>query len=639
MPSTSTNFEGLGNGFVGPSGTLTVTSAPSDSNGAVGPNQYFEIVNTSIAVFNKSGVAIYGPVATNTLFTGFGGLFQTDNQGDGTVVYDQLADRWVVTQFALAGAPPYLICVAVSTTGDPTGTYYRYSFQYTNFPDYPKLGVWPDGYYVTVNQFDSTGTTFLGPMVAALDRTRMLSGLSATQQTMPLSPSYGSLLPATLDGRTAPPAGSPEYVMALASSALDLWKFHVDWSNTANTTLTGPTALPVASYSEACAGSTGLTCIPQTGTTVQLDSLGDRLMYRLAYRNFGDHESLVTNHSVTAGSSTGVRWYEVRSPGSTPTLYQQGTYAPDSNFRWMGSVAMDASGDLAAGFSVSSSSLHPEIHYAGRLIGDPLGQLPQGEGTIINGAGSQTTSQGKALTRWGDYSSMALDPTDDCTFWYTNQYLTSNGAFNWHTRVGAFKFPSCVTPDFSISVSPSSQSVVQGSSTSYTVTISPSSTFNGAVQLSGSGLPAGAGATFSPNPATSTSTMTVTTSASTPTSTSTITVTGINGSLSHTAITTLAVTATNYSITGTVKDGTGTAVSGAWVYAYQGGAGAVCCTNVGAGVSDSNGNYSMTVPAGTYKFWINPPTPFSTQWYGGGDFTSATAVSVSGPTVVNIALH
>src|SRR5207253_11383077 len=192
-----------------------------------------------------------------------------------------------------------------------------------------------------------------------------------------------------------------------------------------------------------------------------------------------------------------------------------------------------ASGDLAAGFSVSSSTLHPEIHYAGRLAGDPLAQMPQGEGTVINGGGSQTVYRNHvALTRWGDYTSLALDPGDDCTFWYTNQYLTANGAFNWHTRVGSFKFASCVTPDFSLSVSPSSQNVVQGSSTTYMVTVAPSSTFNdGAVQLSGSGLPAGSGASFNPNPATSTSTMTVTTSSTTPTGSSTISDTGTNGNL------------------------------------------------------------------------------------------------------------
>jgi len=225
MPSTSSNFEGLGNGFTGPSGTFSMVGAPSDSNGAVGPNHYVEIVNRSYAVFSKSGAVLYGPVATNTLFSGFGGLCQTDNDGDGTVVYDQLANRWVVMQFAVSGSvPPYFLCIAVSTTGDPTGTYNRYSFSYANFPDYPKLGVWPDGYYITINQFDSTGTTFLGPVVEALDRTRMLNGLPATRQRVTLSTAYGSLLPASMDGPSAPPSGSSEYVMALATGALDMWK-------------------------------------------------------------------------------------------------------------------------------------------------------------------------------------------------------------------------------------------------------------------------------------------------------------------------------------------------------------------------------------------------------------------------------
>src|SRR5205807_4144125 len=197
------------------------------------------------------------------------------------------------------------------------------------------------------------------------------------------------------------------------------------------------------------------TCIPQTGTGQQLDSLADRLMYRLAYRNVGDHEALGVNHSVSAGSSVGVRWYELRVAGSSLTINQQGTYAPDSNYRWMGSIAMDHSGDMGLGFSLSGSSLHPEIHYTGRLASDPAGTMPQGEGTIINGAGSQTT---QSLSRWGDYSAIAVDPTDDCTFWYVNQYIPSNGAFNWKTRIGSFKFTGCGAPpptdDFSISASP-----------------------------------------------------------------------------------------------------------------------------------------------------------------------------------------
>src|SRR5207244_3440666 len=253
-------------------------------------------------------------------------------------------------------------------------------------------------------------------------------GQAATQQCFNTTTTYGGLLPADLTGTNLPPAGSPNYVLGLGatSSTLAFWKFHIDWTTPANSTFIGPTALAVASYSEAC-GFSG-TCIPQAGTTQRLDSLSDRLMYRLAYRNFGDHESLVVNHSVTAGSSCGVRWYEIRTPGTTPTVFQQGTYAPDSNYRWMGSVAMDQAGNIALGFSVSSSTLNPQIHYTGRLATSPAGVMDQGEGTIINGTGSQT---GSGLSRWGDYSSMTVDPSDDCTFWYTNEYIPSNGAFNW----------------------------------------------------------------------------------------------------------------------------------------------------------------------------------------------------------------
>src|SRR5207249_3979833 len=204
----------------------------------------------------------------------------------------------------------------------------------------------------------------------------------------------------------------------------------------ANSTLTGPLSIPVAGYTELCNGGT---CVPQAGTTQQLDSLADRVMYRLAYRNFGDHESLVVNHSVapTAGGG-GVRWYEIRSPAGTPTVYQQSTYAPDTRYRWMGSGAMDRVGDLAVGYSLSSATMNPAIAYTGRTPTDPLGTL-EAETILINGTGSQLSG----LKRWGDYSSMAIDPVDDCTFWYTTEYLTASGTFNWHTRVGTFKFANC----------------------------------------------------------------------------------------------------------------------------------------------------------------------------------------------------
>jgi hypothetical protein len=449
-PAPLLNFDGVGNGFTGPAGTFFVDSAPPDTNGDVGPNHYVQIVNTDFAVFNKSGTPIFGPVPINTLWSGFGGLCEVDNDGDPIAIYDPIADRWLISQFALAGADgvaiPFLECVAVSQTPDPTGAYNRYSFSYNSFNDYPKMGVWPDAYYTTFNFFNAAGTAFLGGEACAYDRTSMLAGAAATQQCFSVGTSFGGLLPADLDGARQPPAGSPNYVLSLGPNVTDttlaFWKFHVDWATPANTTLTGPTTLTVAQYTLACSSSASLTCIPQAGTTQQLDSLGDRLMFRLAYRNFGDHEALVANHSVVAGSSVGVRWYEIRSPGTTPTIFQQGTYAPDSNYRWMGSIAMDQSGNMALGFSLSGTTLHPGIHYTGRLAGDAAGTMAQGEGTFIGGAGSQTSG----LSRWGDYSMMAVDPTDDCTFWYTNEYIPSNGTFNWNTRIGSFKFPSCTTP-------------------------------------------------------------------------------------------------------------------------------------------------------------------------------------------------
>jgi hypothetical protein len=431
-PAVSSSFEGIGQGLAG----FTVRYAPPDTNGAVGPNHFVQTVNVSFAVFSKTGTVLYGPASINTLFAGFGGLCETDNDGDPSVVYDQLADRWVITQFAVFGANgssvPYLECIAVSTSGDPTGTYFRYSFPRSLFPDYPKLGVWPDAYYMSTNDF--SGNTFAGGTTWAFDRARMLAGAPATAQVFHLSSLYGGLLPASLDGKNPPPAGAPNYFLSLGTtSSLNLWKFHVDFANSANSTLTGPTSIPVAGYTELCNGGT---CVPQAGTTRLLDSVADRLMYRLAYRNLGDHESLVVNHSVAPTAGGGIRWYEIRSPADTPTVYQQSTYAPDTRYRWMGSAAMDKAGDIAVGYSLSSSTMNPAIAYSGRTPTDPLGTL-QAETILTSGTGSQLAS------RWGDYSSMAIDPVDDCTFWYTTEYLTANGTFNWHTRVGTFQFANC----------------------------------------------------------------------------------------------------------------------------------------------------------------------------------------------------
>ncbi|MCA1832939.1 MAG: hypothetical protein ABR548_00420 [Actinomycetota bacterium] len=596
-PATSTNFDGVGEPNV------SVNVAPPDTDGDVGPNHYVQIVNLSFAVFSKTGSFIYGPALTKTLWSGFGGGCQSNNDGDGTVKYDKSADRWIITQFSVS-TTPYLECVAVSTTGDPTGTYYRYAFSYSNFPDYPKLGVWSDAYYITFNLFNSSGTSFLGSEICAYDRSKMLIGAVATQQCKTTSSTYGGLLPSDIDGSTAPPAGSPNYILNVTANTLNLWKFHVDWATPANTTFAGPSAIGVAGFSEACGGGA---CIPQSGAfSGSLDSLGDRLMYRLAYRNFGDHESLVVNHSVTAGSSVGVRWYELRSPGSAPSVYQQGTYAPDSSYRWMGSAAMDHSGNVGLGYSVSSSSMHPGIRYTGHVTTDPLGVMGQGEGTLINGGGSQDFT----LDRWGDYASMSVDPTDDCTFWFTSEYLKSDGSFNWSTRIGSFKFASCstqTTPDFSLTASPSSQTVTQGGSTSYNVSVNPQNGFNGSVALSVSGLPANASGSFSPNPATSASTLSVATSASTPAGTYPLTITGTSGSLTHSTSVSLIVNATAQpDFTLSASPGSQTVVAGSsttYVITVNG-------TNGFAG----SVTLSLTgLPAGTsYSFGPNPTSASST---------------------------
>jgi hypothetical protein len=560
LPTLNSNFEGVGNGFTGPQGTFTVPAVPSDSNGSVGPNHYVDIVNNDFAVFNKNGMVIYGPVPINTLWAGFGGLCQTDNDGDPVVVYDRIADRWVLSQFAVTGAngttTPFLECVAVSQTGDPTGSYNRYSFAYSNFNDYPKMGVWPDAYYITFNMFGTS--SFSGAEVCAYDRAKMLAGQAATQQCFNVGTSYFGLLPSSLDGANPPPAGSPNYLLSLGTSVyavpvvppphtdLAFWKFHVDWTTPANSTLTGPTTVTVAGYTLPCNDAAG-TCVPQGGTAQQLDTLGDRMMFRMAYRNFGTHESLVVNNSVQVDATgrVGMRWYEIRSPGTTPTIFQQGTYAPnDSVFRWMGSIAMDQAGDMALGFSSSSTAIHPGITLTGRLASDASGTMGQGEDTFVVGAGSQfSVPSNNGDFRWGDYTAMAVDPSDDCSFWYTNQYLPSNGEFNWKTRIGAFKFPNCAANDFSISANPTSLSLAQGAGGSSSISTAQVRGSAETVALTVSGVPNGASASLNPSSVTAGGSSALAVNAGTAAiGTYTLTIIGTAASATHWTTVTLTVT-------------------------------------------------------------------------------------------------
>jgi hypothetical protein len=452
MPAPIVNFEGINN---------IDGVYPPDTQGDVGPNHFIQWVNLHFAIYSKTGVTLYGPAAGNTLWTGFGGPCETSNDGDPQTNYDHLADRWVMSQFALPNYPsgPYYQCFAVSTTPDPLGAWYRYAFvaSATKMNDYPKVGVWPDGYYLTVNQFTG-GASWGGLGVFIFERDQMLVGGVAREvyfDTGAVTLNYGGAVPADLDG-TPPAPGTPGYVaewddftwgMGDAADTMRIWEVHADWTNPANSTF-GLNAnydpnfkITTADVLPLCIGNRN--CIPQPGTLVKVDAIGDRLMQRLQYRNIGGVGKLTVNHTVDAGGGrAGVRWYQFTNPGTGWTMADEGTFAGlggDTDNRWMGAAALDVQGNMAVGYSVSSSTTYPSIRYNGRLAGDPAGTLGT-EATLIVGAGSQTGSVG----RWGDYSALLVDPADECTFWYTQEYFTTTGPAPWQTRIGSFKFPSCV---------------------------------------------------------------------------------------------------------------------------------------------------------------------------------------------------
>jgi len=414
--------------------------APPDTNGDVGPNHYVQSVNSSFAVYSKTGTKLYGPANINTLWSGFGGACQTRNDGDPIVLYDSMADRWLVSQFTAAS--PYYECVAISQTGDPLGAWYRYAFQLstTDFPDYPHLGVWPDGYYMSVNIF-LNGSSYGGPRPYVFDRAKMLAGQPATFQTTSaaLGSGVNPIMPADLDGATLPATGAPNVFVGFGST-MKLYKFAVNWTTPSATTWTQHATLAPAGFTALC--TTGRNCEPQRGTAQKLDGLGDRLMNRVAYRNLGTSESLLVSHAVMAGSSkrtqaAAMRWYEIRNPAATPSIYQQGTFSPDTTWRWMGSVAMDKNGGIGLGYSASSGTLYPSIRATGRLATDALGQMTQGESSLYAGTGFQN-----GVNRWGDYSNLSIDPVDGCTFWFTTEYNNSGG-WAWSTYIGSFKLPNC----------------------------------------------------------------------------------------------------------------------------------------------------------------------------------------------------
>jgi hypothetical protein len=471
--------------------------SPPDPNGAVGPNNVVTMANLHFQIFDKSGNSLFGPAANNTLWSGFGGDCQTDNAGDPVVLYDQLADRWILTQFTSSG-PTFFECVAVSQTSDPTGSYFRYAISTgNNFPDYPKGGVWPDAYYFSTREF-LNGATFVGVGAYALDRAQALAGNpnpTIVGFLAPPNPAYvvgDGLLPSTLDGQTPPPANSPNFYVGseddngpygAPSDALTVWKFHYDPNTPGNSSFTLTNTLPTQPFNSIlglCGGSRN--CIPQPSTANKIDHLGyrQRPLFRLAYRNFGTHESLVTNQSVSAGTGpngevSGVRWWELRDPNGSPVIFQEGTYAPgltDGIHRWMGSIAMNSLGDIALGYSASNTTVFPSVFYTARHDGDPPGQMTLGEGSIKDGTGSQTGS-----ARWGDYTALVPDPSDDTTFWYIDEYVPTTSAIGWRLRIGAFNLAGGPTPTPSPTATPSPTPTPSPTATATaTPTVTPSAT-------------------------------------------------------------------------------------------------------------------------------------------------------------------
>ncbi len=449
MPGPVVSFEGLSNA------DNPRMVSPPDPVGDVGLQHYVEMVNLTWAVYSKTGQRLYGPATLGSIWDGF--LADCErSSGDPIVLYDEIANRWLLSQFSTTG-PEYFNCVAISTTQDPLGSYYRYAFSTgPNFPDYPKYGVWPDAYYITTREFAPDDAESIG--VYAVDRRQMLTGnpdprMVGFNYATPRHLVGDGILPADLDGNRLPPPGSPGYFAGSMDSgyrpdgapfdALNVFQMKVDWSKPAASTFTHTASVPTGDFDSVFPCNPGSRdCIDQPDTSNEIDVLSyrQRPTWRLAYRNFGTHESLVTNQSVEARKGqAGVRWWELRNP-SHPVIHQEGTYAPDDGVhRWMGSAAMDSAGNLAVGYSVSNGKdVYPGIRYAGRLASDPAGELGQGEAVLIAGSGSQTGS-----ARWGDYTSLNVDPKDDCTFWYVNEYYETTSSRGWQTRIGAFRFPGC----------------------------------------------------------------------------------------------------------------------------------------------------------------------------------------------------
>jgi len=423
---------------------------PPDTNGDVGPGYYIQTINTSggttVRIWDK---ALPTPnVVTTFILDSLGSANCASGLGDPVVLYDRLADRWLLSEFSSSGNR---LCVYISQTPDPvSGGWFAYNFQAPTFPDYPKYAVWPTDTNLGAGSYVVTANDG-GPGVYALDRGNMLAGNAATFQRMSISnlPGFGFETPtaADLDGDVPPPPGAEAVIMrhrdteahsgpAAPGDLLEMWLFDVDWVNAANTTLIQQTSIDVAEFDSSLCGLTSFNCFPQPGTGTTLDPLREVIMFRLVYRNDLDSPTLAGNFvtDVDGNNHGGIRWFELHGGNGNWSLYQEGTWAPDGDNRWMGGSALDQSGNFAIGYNVSSSSTFPSLRYTGRLVDDPLGVLTQTESVIHAGTASN------ASNRYGDYSSMSVDPDDDCTFWFTGEDNTSS---TWRTQVASFAFDAC----------------------------------------------------------------------------------------------------------------------------------------------------------------------------------------------------
>jgi len=478
---------------------------PPDANISVSPTQIVQTTNVELAVYDKSGGVLKSPVSLSSLFGGLGNLCSTTNGGDPIVLWDKISGRWLISQLAFTtNFKTNYVCIAISKTSDATGAFNVYAFSFAQLPDYPKFGVWSSSdtsggsdYYMSANLFSTA--LYYGPVVCAFNGGDMQNNRTARFACVKPSSatSHFSLLPSDVDGTSPPGVGEPNYFVELGTgissssgNSLKMLPFKASWSTTAGS-LNSPSAIniTVPSYSFACGGGT---CIPQPQTTKQLDSLGDRLMYRLAFRK-GAYETLLVNHSVDTGAGVvGLRWYEIRSnSGSTlessRTVHQAGTYSPDNSYRWMGSIAEDKNGNIGIAYSLASSLISPSIMYSGRAATttDPLGTLGT-EVTLLQGTGSET-----GASRWGDYTSLALDPADDCTFWYTNEFFNGSSSYSWRTRIAAFSFSDCGTSSKQTSTTTVSSSLNPsnvGDAVTFIATVTPGATgsiefFDGSTSL------------------------------------------------------------------------------------------------------------------------------------------------------------